>query len=128
MFYGENFVDPTREHVYLVEGILDAVFASRVLPNAIALMGANTGIGDERLRKLRRWCRSLTIVLDSDKAGDEAWAGRLDHRGKHQPGLRDKLRKHFPVKVARLPAGEDPASVTAATLLHAVQGAVYLSA
>lgn len=128
VFYGEHLVDPTREHVYLVEGILDAIFASRVLPNVVALMGVNTGIGGDRLHKLRRWCRSLTLVLDSDKAGDEAWAGRRDHRGRHRPGLRDKLRRHFPVKVARLPAGEDPASVPAATLLSSVRAASYLGA
>lgn len=128
VFYGEHMVDPTREHVYLVEGILDAVFASRVLPNVIALMGVNTGIGAERLRKLRRWCRSLTLVLDSDKAGDEAWAGKDLPNGKHIPGLRERLRRHVAVKIAHLPSGEDPASVPAATLVSTVQSAVYLSA
>lgn len=128
VFYGENFIDPTREHAYVVEGILDAIFASRVLPNVIALMGVNTGIGHDRLHKLRRWCRSVTLVLDSDKAGDEAWSGRVLPNGKRIPGLRDKLRRHFPVKVAHLPAGEDPASVPAATLLQSVRSAAYLGA
>lgn len=128
LFYGEHSIDPTREHVHIVEGILDAVFAARVLPNVVSIMGAHTGIKATRIRKLRKWCRRVTLILDADRAGDEAWAGRKDHKGKFHPGLRGVLRQHFPVSIARLPAGEDPASVPAATLLKAVHGAAYLGA
>jgi DNA primase len=128
VFYGEHLIDTTRNRVYIVEGILDAVFASRVLPNVVALMGANTGIGPERMRKLRNWCGAVTLVLDADTAGDNAWAGWTDERGRHHPGLREKLRQHFPVRVAHLPPGEDPASVSPVTLRTAVNEASYLSA
>lgn len=128
VFYGEHAIDPTRGRVHIVEGILDAVFASRVLPNVVAMMGANTGIGPDRLRKLRSWCRAVTLVLDSDAAGNRAWAGWDDPRGRHHPGLRELLKQYFPVSVAHLPAGEDPASVPPGRLLEAVSSATYLGA
>jgi hypothetical protein len=128
VFYGEHNIDTTRDRVVIVEGILDAIFASRVIPNVVSLMGVNTGIGPERMKKLRNWCSSVTLLLDADQAGHNAWAGWKDKRGKWHKGLRDKLRQYFPVRIARLPEGEDPASVPAATLLEAVNEAFYLGA
>lgn len=128
VFYGEHLVDTTREHVYLVEGILDVVFAARVLPNVLGLMGVNTGVGAARLTKLRRWCRTLTLIMDADQAGSEAVAGRQDHKGRYIPGLQARLRRHVVVRVATLPERQDPASVSPETLLETVENARYLCA
>jgi hypothetical protein len=128
-FYGEHRLDPTREHAFIVEGYMDTIYASRVLPNVLGFMGANTGKRlDEqpRMRKLRRWCRSVTLIFDGDQAGRDAVYGREDHKGRWLPGLRDALRTYMPVKVALLPEDQDPASVPAATLLEAVKNAAYL--
>jgi hypothetical protein len=118
VFYGENFLDTTREHAFIVEGYMDTIFAARVLPNVIGFMGANTGKRlDEqpRVQKLKRWCRSVTLIFDGDKAGLEAVYGREDHKGRWLPGLRDALRPFMPVRVALLPEDQDPASVPART-------------
>lgn len=128
VFYGEHGIDTTRDRVFIVEGILDAIFAARVLPNVVALMGVNTGIGPERMRKLRNWCSAVTLILDADMAGHRAWAGWDDEKGRHQPGLRERLRKYFPVKIALLPEGHDPASVPPVILRSAVDEALYLGA
>lgn len=124
VFYGENFVDTTRGVVNLVEGILDAVVGSRYLPNCMALLGANTGMGPERIAKLRRWCSRVNLILDPDTAGDKAvdgyyktWVGRDGkERRKKIPGLRDILRRQFVVRVVTLPRGEDPASLREAVV------------
>lgn len=128
VFYGEHRIDSTREHAYLVEGILDVIFAARVLPNVLGLMGVNIGVGAARLTKLRRWCRTLTLIMDADQAGSEAVAGRQDHKGRYIPGLQARLRRHVVVRVATLPEKQDPASVPPEILLRAVERASYLCA
>lgn len=119
VFYGEHRVDTTRGVVNLVEGIMDAVVGSKYLPNCFALLGANTGMGPERLAKLRRWCDRVNLILDPDVAGQKAVAGHWktwqgkdgkQHR-KKIPGLLDILRKYFVVRVVHLPEGEDPATM-----------------
>lgn len=132
VFYGEHLVDTTRGVVNLVEGILDAVVGSRYLPNCMALLGANTGMGPTRIAKLRRWCSRVNLILDPDIAGDKAidgywktWTGRDGkERRKKIPGLKDILRKHLVVRVVTLPEGEDPASLREA-VVPLVQEAQY---
>jgi len=133
VFYGEHLVDPTRGQVYIVEGILDAVIASRYLPNTVALLGAKTGILPARLEKLRRWCNRITLILDSDRAGDEAISGKwLEVKRpdgsigrKFKPGILQALRPYFAVRVAHLPPGQDPADLGSAVVGYA-RSAVYL--
>jgi DNA primase len=128
VFYGEHLLDATRETAHLVEGVLGTVFASRVLPNTLGLLGAHTGLGERRLAKLRRWCRVVVLVLDADEAGDLAVYG-----DETRPGLRTLLRPYFVVKVARLPrmhAGrpvKDPADIPGDVLANAVEAAIYLT-
>lgn len=126
VFYGEHRLDRTLERVYLVEGPMDVVFASRVLPNVLGMLGAHTGIGPTRMAKLRKWARRITFVFDGDAAGSEAVVGRIDDWGRHHPGLRDHLRAAFSVDVAELPDGADPASLAPEALLDAVRDARYL--
>ena len=125
-FYGEHLVDPTLEHVVLVEGPLSAVFAARVVPNVLALFGAKVPITPERLGKLRRWAKAVTLLLDSDGPGREAVHGKVDDFGKWHPGLRETLRQNFIVRVAELPDDEDPASVPGEVVVRAVRSARYL--
>lgn len=128
IFYGEHDIDTTRGTVHIVEGILDAVIASRYLPNVVALLGANTGMGPERIAKLRRWADRVVLILDGDEAGREAVEGKWvekDGRRRWKPGLREILRPYFVVMVAYLPQGTDPADVQHEVVRY-VNDAVYL--
>jgi hypothetical protein len=115
IFYGEHDLDLTRRHVRLVEGPLDRVFASRVLPNVLAVLGAKTGLNKDgyspaRLAKLRRWADVVTILFDPDRAGQEAVYGWWNRKGTtFVEGLREVLRPYLTVKVGWLPEGLDPA-------------------
>jgi DNA primase len=90
------------------------VFASRYLPNVVALLGAHTGIGQTRLSKLLRWCRSVVLLLDGDEAGQEA-----------AEYLSEVLRPYLTVMTATLPEGSDPASLGASELLGAIRNIQY---
>jgi len=133
IFYGENFIDRTRGVVHIVEGILDAVVASRYLPNVVAILGANTGMGPTRVEKLRKWCNRVVLILDPDTAGSEAvsgkwkeWKGRDGKtRKKFIPGIRHLLSQYFVTKVVTLPVGKDPADV-GVEIVHYVNAADYL--
>lgn len=116
VFYGEHDLDLTRRHVRLVEGPFDRVFASRVLPNVLSVMGAKTGLNKMgyspvRLEKLRRWADTITLLFDNDRAGREAVYGWYTKRGEWIDGLRDVLRRFMVVKVGWLPEGMDPGTV-----------------
>lgn len=136
VFYGEHDLDLTIEEGVLVEGVLGTIFARRVLPNSLGVLGvAGNDLGDVRLTKLRRWFRKLTLLYDNDPVGRNVVDGKLDPKGRWIPGLRQVLRREFVVKVGRLPtewAGrktKDPADYgddTAEVLLRAVRNAEYL--
>ena len=129
VFFGEHRVDRTCDTAYLVEGPMDTIFAARAFPNVLGMMGAKTGVGAARLEKLQRWgVRKLVLIFDPDRAGQEAVYGGVNAHGDKFDGLRDKLRRHFVIKVATLPMGEDPASIPSSVLLQAVAAATYLEA
>jgi len=112
VFYGEHLVDRTRSVAHIVEGPMGVIFAARLLPNVFGMMGADTGVEVQRLTKLQRWgIKTVILMLDSDKKGGQAVYGRRTPEGKWKDGLRDQLRRHFIVKVAKLPLGEDPDDV-----------------
>lgn len=125
-FYGEHEVDATLEEGVLVEGQTSKIVASRVFPNVLGMWGASTGISPARLMKLVRWFKKLTLIFDGDPAGVKAVYGRIDEWNRYHPGLRENLRRHFVVRVATLPSGEDPASITSDTLVRAHKEAKYL--
>jgi len=132
VFYGEHLIDTTKDTVYLVEGPMGAIFASRLLPNVLAMMGADTGVEQRRLMNLQRWgIKAVVLMLDSDKKGQQAVFGhRVKQSGKWRVGLRDLLRPHFVVKVAQLPPGEDPDDVVRrdpTALRQVVRSASYLT-
>lgn len=130
VFYGEHDVDRTISRVILVEGPMGTIFASRQFPNVLGMMGADTGVEDERLTKLQRWgIREVILMLDSDTKGHDAVYGKSAPNGKWIAGLRDKLRRGFVVKVAKLPPGEDPDDVVKrdpTALRQVVANAAYL--
>jgi len=132
VFYGEHRIDRTISTAYLVEGPMGTIFASRIYPNVLGIMGASTGIGEVRLEKLKSWgVKLIILMLDSDKAGQEAVYGRWDPHGKFLPGLRQRLRPHFAVKIATLPEKQDPDDLVRRNpnlLREVVSGAKYLVA
>lgn len=129
VFYGEHRVDTTIGEGNLVEGILDTIVASRYLPNVLGIMGAKTGMGPRRIEKLRRWFSRINLILDGDKAGEEAVAGHYKTFKRKDgsegqvwvPGLLDQLRPYLPVRVVKLPSGHDPADLAAALVPHVRQ-------
>ena len=131
VFYGEHLVDRTFSTVHLVEGPMGTIFAARLLPNVLGMMGADTGVEEGRLRKLVRWgIKTVVLMLDSDDKGRIAVYGRDRQDGTREIGLRELLRQHFVVKVAHLPPREDPDDVVRrdpTELRRIVQAATYLS-
>lgn len=132
VFYGEHLVDQTRDTAILVEGPMGTIFAARLLPNVLGVMGADTGVEHVRLEKLLRWgIKTIILMFDSDKKGVEAVYGRFLRDGTWKPGLRDILRPNFVVKVAKLPPQEDPDDVVRrdpTALRQIVREAAYLEA
>lgn len=119
VFYGEHRIDPTVEHVRLVEGYMGTVIASRYLTNVLGVLGSGTNIEGTRLEKLRSWAKTVTLLYDGDQAGHDAVYGWEDVRGVWHPGLRDVLRPYVAVRVGTLPFGKDPDTVTPAELVRA---------
>jgi hypothetical protein len=130
VFYGEHLVDRTHPRAVIVEGPMGTIFSCRTERNVLGMMGANTGCGPERVRKLQEWgIREVVLLLDSDKAGQEATYGRFNPEGEWVNGLRDILRRQFVVKVGKLPKGEDPDDVVRrdpTALRQIVRSAAYL--
>lgn len=89
-----------QNRAVLVEGYMDVIACHRAgLTNAVASLG--TALSEEQARLLRRWCENVTVLYDSDEAGQKAAARSaevLTAEGLH-------------VKVALLPQGQDPDSL-----------------
>lgn len=83
----------------LVEGYADALTLHQAgFRNVVASGG--TALTAEQLHLLSRYCKQLFIVYDADSAGVKAAARGLELAVEHG----------FDVRLARLPAGEDPDS------------------
>jgi len=108
VFMGEHLVDVTLRGVYLVEGPMDWIKASRVFPNVLALNGLY--VTEQKRERLSTLADEVTLLLDSDTAGMDA----IDDLGKY---LCRKLR----VFVMLLPSGKDPAEATEEELLTSFQ-------
>lgn len=86
-------------YAILVEGYADALTLHQAgFRNTVASSG--TALTHEQLQLLARYCKQLFIVYDADSAGIKA-ALR---------GLELAVGEGFDVRLARLPAGEDPDS------------------
>ncbi|MBI1756160.1 MAG: DNA primase [Fimbriimonas ginsengisoli] len=81
----------------LVEGYLDVIACHRAgLTAALASLG--TSLTEDHAKLLRRWCERVIVLYDSDAAGLKATRRAIDVLAPE--GL--------VVRVARLPAGDDP--------------------
>tara|TARA_B100000745_G_scaffold300393_1_gene254186 strand:+ start:2681 stop:3463 length:783 start_codon:yes stop_codon:yes gene_type:complete len=58
------------ETVYLVEGMFDFFVVQRVFPNTLCTLTAR--VSWEQQRFLKRWCRNIVFLFDSDQKGREA--------------------------------------------------------
>lgn len=89
-----------KDHFLLVEGQLDAIRCAEAgYPHTVAPQG--TGITEEQLGLLARYTHHLTIILDGDRAGQDA-ALRI---------LPLALRAGLEVGFVSLPEGSDPDSL-----------------
>lgn len=88
------------EEALLVEGNLDVILAHQAgFRNAVAPLG--TALTPSQARLLRKYAGKVVIAFDGDEAGKAA----------ARRGLPYLVQEGLLVKVARLPEGEDPASL-----------------
>lgn len=81
----------------LVEGYLDVIACHEAgVDTAIASLG--TAFTSDHANLLKRWCESITILYDRDPAGEKAAGKACEMLEQAQ----------IPVRIALMPAGEDP--------------------
>ncbi len=118
LLYGLNWAKAeigARDEVVICEGYTDVMgFALAGVPNSVATCG--TALADEHVQILKSFTRHVVLAYDADAAGQNAaekwyqWEQRFD----------------IEVKVAALPAGQDPGELwqrDPAALPKAVEGA-----
>lgn len=89
-----------ERHAVLTEGYMDTIACHRA-GVGIAVANLGTALAEEQIQLLRRWCDRVTILYDSDAAGQKAAdrsAALLEEAG-------------IQVRIAVLPDGEDPDTV-----------------
>jgi len=97
----------------LVEGNLDVVLSHQIgLVNAVAPLG--TAFTPSHARLLRKYAERLVIAFDGDQAG----------RSAARRGIPHLVQEGILVRVARLPEGEDPASLAAGGRGDVLEGAI----
>ncbi|HZH98329.1 MAG TPA: DNA primase, partial [Fimbriimonadaceae bacterium] len=112
MYRAKDAMRETRTAV-MVEGYLDVIAChSAGVTNAVASLG--TALSEEHAKLLARWCDGVTILYDSDAAGEKA-AGR---------GIEVLEAEKLRIRVALMPAGEDPDTLLRTAGAAAVQDAV----
>ena len=101
--FGLNFAKDDiikSDAVIVVEGYLDMITPfMRGVRNIVASSG--TALTLEQIKYIRRYTSNVTLVFDSDKAGEMATMRALDLL----------LENELKVKIAKLPAGLDPDSL-----------------
>lgn len=114
LLYGFHLAKPAiaeTDQAVIVEGYTDAIAAHQAgITNAVATGG--TALTTEHLEALSRTTGNVTLAFDGDAAGVQAAQRSIEHQ---QPTDGVHLR------VARLPAGRDPADLLADSkteLLH----------
>jgi len=89
-----------KETAVLVEGYLDVIACHRAgVRNAVASLG--TAFHEEHVKQLKRWCKKVIILYDSDEAGQKASSKASSLL--QEAGVQ--------VRVALLPVGQDPDSL-----------------
>lgn len=100
------------KRVILTEGYLDVIACHRAgLTNAVASLG--TALSEDHAKLIKRWCENVTVMYDADAAGEKAAARATEILRAEGVG----------VKVALLPAGQDPDTLLKSDGAGAVQRA-----
>ena len=101
--YGFNFAKENMRrqgYAVLVEGQMDLVLSHQAgVGNTVASSG--TALTEMHLKRISKLCKRIVFAYDSDEAGQKA--------AKRSTEL--ALRLGMEVKIAKLPPGEDPASI-----------------
>ena len=104
--YGLNFSKDDilkNDSAIVVEGYLDMIIPfMKGIRNIVASLG--TALTLEQIRLIRRYTSNITLIFDSDKAGQIATLRSIDLL----------LENDLKVKVARMPSGFDPDSLARA--------------
>ncbi len=104
-----------RGTAVIVEGYTDVIALHRNgLPIAVATNG--TALGDDHFELLRRFTDTIVMAFDSDAAG-----GRAALRGDE---LEVPVRLDLDLRVAKMPAGRDPADMVANGELDLLEKAI----
>lgn len=102
VLYGLSFAkDEIRklDKAIIVEGYMDLISLYQAgVKNVVAVSG--TALTDEQAQLLSRYTKNVVLLFDADTAGIAA----------SMRSIEILLRKDFDVKIATLPAGEDPDS------------------
>ncbi|AFH48035.1 DNA primase [Ignavibacterium album JCM 16511] len=102
VLYGLSFAkDEIRklDKAIIVEGYMDLISLYQAgIKNVVAVSG--TALTDEQAQLLSRYTKNVVLLFDADTAGIAA----------SMRSIEILLRKDFDVKIATLPAGEDPDS------------------
>jgi len=70
VFNLQNIMPHTNDPVFIVEGFFDCIHISKLGFDAVAIMG--TSISDQQCNLLKNTCRPFILMLDGDKAGQNA--------------------------------------------------------
>ena len=109
LYQGKNAI-VKADKVYMVEGYTDVLaFHQAGIENVVA--NAGTALTQQQVMLLARYCKSVTLVYDSDEAGLRATLRAI-------PML---LKAGLSVKVLRLPEDEDPDSFIHSTSTDNIQ-------
>lgn len=105
--YGEDRVDPDKDHLIVVEGFIDVLILWQYGYNAVGLMGSAISEPQiQRMIDLLPTFGELYTMTDGDFAGRKAVYGTDDK--KHEDGLIHKIKGRVPLYVVDLPNGVDP--------------------
>lgn len=115
VLYGMNVAKESmrdKKMAVLTEGYMDVIACHTAgVKTAVASLG--TSLTEDHAKLLKRWCESVTVLYDSDKAGQNAAAKSIEILSKE--GLR--------VRIALVPEGKDPDTLLKSAGPAAVQKA-----
>jgi len=120
LLYGLNWAksDIVREQTaVVVEGYTD-VIALHLADRPLAVATCGTALGEEHLDLLRRFSERVVLMFDADEAG----------AGASVRGFERSVPGDIDLRVAELPAGQDPADVVQAGEVRSLTKAIDESA
>ena len=83
LHYAKEAIRSTKK-VIMVEGYFDVIACHRVeVENVVAVSG--TALTEQHVKILKRFCDTVVLCLDQDRAGQDGRRGRTVHRGAVTP-------------------------------------------